>query len=84
MQVKIWYFASIREAVNCEQEELQLPDEKTTVGNLVNRLSERGEQWSKALHDKSLLVAVNQAVASMETTIADGDEIAFFPPVTGG
>lgn len=84
MRVNIWYFARIKEAVGCEQEQLDLPDSKTTVGDLVNALSDRGDRWQKALRDKSLLVAVNQAVASMETVIAEGDEIAFFPPVTGG
>jgi molybdopterin synthase sulfur carrier subunit len=84
MLVDIWYFARIKEAVDCEQEKLELPDRSMTVRDLVDRLSQRGENWRKALNDDNVLVAVNQTVASMQTTIAEGDEIAFFPPVTGG
>lgn len=84
MLVDIWYFAGIKEAVGCEQEKLELPDSATTVRDLVDYLSQRGENWRKALNDDNVLVAVNQTVASMQTTVAEGDEIAFFPPVTGG
>jgi molybdopterin synthase sulfur carrier subunit len=84
MLVEIWYFARIKEAVDCEHEKLELPDGSPTVRDLVDRLSQRGENWHKALSDDNLLVAVNQSVASMQTTIAEGDEIAFFPPVSGG
>lgn len=84
MLVDIWYFARIKEAVDCEQEQLEMPDGSVTVRDLVDRLSQRGENWRKALNDENVLIAVNQTVASMQTTIAEGDEIAFFPPVTGG
>lgn len=84
MAVTIWYFARIKEAVDCEKETLQLQDDVDTVSDLIDLLSERGERWRKALKDDKVLVAINQAVASMHTGLSDEDEIAFFPPVTGG
>ncbi|MEX1033266.1 MAG: molybdopterin converting factor subunit 1 [Cellvibrionaceae bacterium] len=85
MAIKIWYFARIKEALNCAQEQLELSDgEIVTVEDLIELLSQRGEIWKTNLHDEKLLIAVNQTVATMQTTIADQDEIAFFPPVTGG
>lgn len=84
MLVEIWYFARVKEAVDCEHEKVELPDGNPSVRELVEKLSQRGDKWRDALNDGNLLVAVNQTVASMQTTIAEGDEIAFFPPVTGG
>ncbi|MGQ9426101.1 molybdopterin converting factor subunit 1 [Gilvimarinus sp. F26214L] len=84
MAVNIWYFARLREALDCQQERLELDADIQTIEDLLAVLCKRGEQWQKALQDETVLVAVNQAVASLQTTIADEDEIAFFPPVTGG
>lgn len=84
MAVDIWYLARIKEALACDHEELELSEGIETVQDLVHWLSERGEIWRRTLLDDKVLVAVNQAVASMHTIIADEDEIAFFPPVTGG
>lgn len=84
MAVTIWYFARIKEAVNCEKETLQLPDEVESVDDLVNWLSLRGDAWNKALNEGKVLVAINEAVASRHTMLSDEDEIAFYPPVTGG
>lgn len=77
MAVTIWYFARIKEAVDCEKESLQLQDDVDTVSDLIDLLSERGERWRKALKDDKVLVAINQAVASMHTGLSDEDEIAF-------
>lgn len=84
MAVHIWYFARIKEALACDQENLELSDTVETVRDLIAWLSERGDVWRRTLQDEKVLVAVNQSVASMQTTLADEDEIAFFPPVTGG
>lgn len=84
MAVTIWYFASIKEAINCEKESVQLPDNVESVEDLVNWLSERGENWRKVLQEGTVLVAINDAVASKQTMLSDEDEIAFYPPVTGG
>lgn len=80
----ILYFASFREMLGKAQE--QLPSEHfKTVDCLLKSLAERGEHWQQALvENMNLQIAVNHDVASRQTVIKAGDEIAFFPPVTGG
>lgn len=79
----ILYFASFRELFGKAQE--QLPAQFSTVADLINSLAERGENWRDILVDNpQVQIAVNQDIASRETAIKAGDEIAFFPPVTGG
>lgn len=84
MAVDIWYLARIREALACDHEQVELEDGIETVQDLLRWLSERGEIWQRTLLEEKVLIAVNQTVASKHTTISDQDEIAFFPPVTGG
>ena len=82
--LNVLYFASFRELLGQAQE--QLPsDNFKTVSCLLNALAERGEAWQQALaHNENLQIAVNHDVANRHTEIKAGDEIAFFPPVTGG
>ncbi len=81
----IHYFASIREKLGLASEELELPAQVDTVSALVELLVEQhGSQWEEVLNSTSVLVAVNQSVAKFASSVKDGDEIAFFPPVTGG
>ena len=83
--VSVHYFASIREKLALSAEQLELPLHVTTVSALVDYLVERhGAAWAEVLSKASVLVAVNQSVANYGSEIKDGDEIAFFPPVTGG
>lgn len=81
----VHYFASIREKLGLSFEEIELPKEVNTVSALVELLVEQhGSQWEEVLNSASVLVAVNQSVAKFASSVNDGDEIAFFPPVTGG
>jgi len=81
--VNILYFASFREVLGQANE--QLPAQYSTVDALIGELAQRGENWKMALLDnQNLQIAVNHDVASRSTEIKAGDEIAFFPPVTGG
>ncbi|GKT11353.1 MAG: sulfur-carrier protein [Thiomicrorhabdus sp.] len=81
--VNILYFASFREMLGQANE--QLPAKHTTVSELLAELASRGDHWKVALEDNvNLQIAVNQDIASRETAIKAGDEVAFFPPVTGG
>ncbi len=81
--VNVLYFASFREQLGKAQE--QLPAEFDSVERLLEALAERGETWKQALvNNPNLQIAVNHDVASRETPIKAGDEVAFFPPVTGG
>ena len=83
--IKIIYFASIREALNLADEMIELPDMVTTAGQLSSWLQhERGDQWQSTLSNNNVLMAVNQEMVNSTQPIFDGDEIAFFPPVTGG
>lgn len=81
MAVKILYFAGLREALGTGGESLDLPAGVATVGALRDALAAR---HAALLTTKNLRAAVNQRMAGMEAPVADGDEVAFFPPVTGG
>ena len=82
--VQLRYFASLRETLGLGDESVALPEAVGTVGGLQRWLQQRGEPWQEALADDRLLVAVNQEVCDREAAVNDGDEIAWFPPVTGG
>lgn len=83
--VRILYFARLREAFDRADEELVLPEGIGDIGSLGAFLQQRGGAWATELgKGRAVRAAVNQDMASASTPIADGDEIAFFPPVTGG
>jgi molybdopterin synthase sulfur carrier subunit len=85
MTIQLRFFASIREALGTGQETLALPERVHTVGQLRAHLRERGGAWEAALAEgRALRMAYNQAMADDTTPVADGGEVAFFPPVTGG
>jgi molybdopterin synthase sulfur carrier subunit len=85
MNIKILYFARIKEAVNYSTEELDLPSDIATVTALKNYLSQRGEIWANLFSGKQIIrAAINHELVDNLATIKAGDEIAFFPPVTGG
>ncbi len=81
----ILYFATVREAVGVGEERLDLPVEVVTVAQLVDHLSRRTSGHAAAFADTARLrVAVDHVMADFSATIVDANEIAFFPPVTGG
>ena len=85
LKVRVLYFASIREALGRDAEDLELPAGVATIAALRNHLRTRGGAWSDALAEGKLLrAAVNQDMAQPSAAIKAGDEVAFFPPVTGG
>ena len=84
MGIRILYFASLRERIGQSAEELTLPDGIDTLGRLRAHIAARGAHWDAFAEGKSLRAAVNQRMAQAETSVDDGDEVAFFPPVTGG
>jgi len=85
VKVRVLFFAALREQVGVGSEEIELPGDASTVGALRERLASRGGEWRSALAEGKLLrCAVNQDIASSSATIQAGDEVAFFPPVTGG
>ena len=82
MSVKILYFAGLREALGRASENVELPAGIHTVGALRDWLAGQGRD--KLASAKNLRCAVNQDMAGPDAAIRDGDEIAFFPPVTRG
>ncbi len=85
MKLKVLYFAALREQVGRDAEELDVPAEVATVAALRGHLRARGGAWAEALADGKLLrMAVNQDMAQPGAALGPGDEVAFFPPVTGG
>jgi molybdopterin synthase sulfur carrier subunit len=83
--VKVLYFAWVRQKIGRSEEEFEAPPSVTDVTGLIDYLRARGPQYEAAFRDsKALRCAVNQEHAGFETKIVAGDEIAFFPPVTGG
>jgi molybdopterin synthase sulfur carrier subunit len=85
MNIQLRFFAGIRETLGISKESVSLPDRIDSVGALRHFLIARGGVWEQALGEARVLrMAYNQAMADAETPIADGGEVAFFPPVTGG
>ena len=83
--VTVVYFARLREALGHASEQIALPAGVRDLNTLRDLLRKRGGAWAEELADsKPVRAAVNQDMASGDTLIADGDEVAFFPPVTGG
>jgi len=83
--IQIRYFASLRERLGTDSEMLEPPASEATVADIAAILRRRDQPWSDVLgDDQTIMVAVNQEMASLDSCVQDGDEIAFFPPVTGG
>lgn len=81
--ITILFFAALADSLDCQKEELLLPNNVTTAKELQTFLSSRKSNWL-ALEDTNIRCAVNQDIVKMDHPIKAGDEIAFFPPVTGG
>jgi molybdopterin synthase sulfur carrier subunit len=83
--VEVLYFARLRETFGRERERVELPGNVTDVAGLTTWLRSRGEPWARELAPgRPVRIAVNQDMAAPDTPVGDGDEVAFFPPVTGG
>ncbi len=83
--MKILYFAWVREKTGVGEETVDIPPEIITARDLVNWLKGRGAGFAAAFSDDGLVrVAVNQEYATLDEPVSPGDEVAFFPPVTGG
>ncbi len=81
--IKVLFFAQIREMVGMDSLDLDVSNE-TTAEAVRSELVSRGGSWPQALEHDRLLVAINHNVSPMDAKVSDGDELAFFPPVTGG
>ena len=83
--LKIIYFASLRDRIGRAEEQLELPESAANLADLIAHLSDlHGSAWSDQINNTPVLTAVNHEMCERTQSIKDGDEIAFFPPVTGG
>ena len=79
------YFARLKESLNYSSEEMELPEGIKTVAQLKTHLAKRGEAWVNLFNGKQTMrAAINHALVDNDAAVKDGDEVAFFPPVTGG
>ena len=79
------YFSWIREGVGTPEEHMPLPDDVETVTQLLDHLCGRDDGYAAVLTERAFVrVAVNQVHVRHDHPVTDTDEIAFFPPVTGG
>ena len=82
--MKIIYFAALRREIGVGEESVAPPADVATVALLLDWLKSRSPKHAKALAAPRLMAAVNQDYAGMDSPVASTDEVAFFPPVTGG
>ena len=84
MRFTVLYLARLRDVLGCGNEQIELPD-ASTVSALINSLRDRGGAWAIELAaGRAVRVAVNQEMTEVTAALSDGDEVALFPPVTGG
>lgn len=83
--MKLLYFAWLKTHTGTAEEEVELPAEVTTVAELLAWLPTRGPGYAAALAERDVIrVAVNQSYARLGDPVGPDDEVALFPPVTGG
>jgi molybdopterin synthase sulfur carrier subunit len=85
MNIRILYFARLREVLGLDRETVTLEAPDARLADLLDVLRRRGGAWYDELAPgRNFRLAVNQEVATPEAGLAEGDEVAIFPPVTGG
>jgi len=83
--ITVLYFARLKESLNYSTEEMELPEGVKTIAQLKTHLAKRGEAWANLFNGKQTIrAAINHALVDNVAAVKDGDEVAFFPPVTGG
>lgn len=81
--IKVLFFAQLRDQLGVA-ELIVNSNENPNVQLLLSNLKAQGERWERALSQATLMVAINQTISNKTATLENGDEVAFFPPVTGG
>ena len=79
------YFSWIKEHIGKAEEVIDLPEDITTIKELISYLENLNDDYRLAFEKKNLIkIAINKSYSSLDDKIGNNDEIAFFPPVTGG
>ena len=81
--IKVVFFAALREQLSCDELSLDSTD-VSTIADVKQQLAGKGELWQQVLNNNALLCAVNHDMVDENHSVKAGDEVAFFPPVTGG
>lgn len=81
--IKILFFAALRERLQCRELQIAMT-QPCQVQDVLNQLQQQSAKWQQVFSEQQLLCALNQQICSLETQVKSGDELAFFPPVTGG
>jgi molybdopterin synthase sulfur carrier subunit len=85
MTIKLRYFAWVRERVGKPEEDVEVPSGVATVGELMDWLASRGEEYAHAFANPTVIrAAIDRTHVKPQTLIGAASEIAFFPPMTGG
>lgn len=83
--IKVLYFARLKESLNYSTEDIELPSNIKTIADLKGYLATRGETWANLFAGNApVRAAINHTLVENNALIKQGDEVAFFPPVTGG
>ena len=82
--INVLFFAQVRELLGTAKLSLEASEQTQTAEALRATLAATDDKWAKVLTSDKLLVAVNQTISQWDTPVNDGDEVTFFPPVTGG
>lgn len=80
--IRVLYFARLAEELDCREEVIN--EQFLSINELLEHLKERGEPWDSTLSNGNIMIALNQTMTQQQSRLSDGDEVAFFPPVTGG
>jgi molybdopterin synthase sulfur carrier subunit len=83
--ITVLYFARLKESLNYSTEEIDLPADVSSIAALKLHLAKRGEAWAYLFNgQQTIRAAINHALVENDAVIKNGDEVAFFPPLTGG
>ncbi len=82
--IRILFFGRLRELLRCNELQYELSQDSVSLSALRLKLREKGPEWDEFLSATQALSAVNQTMADDSVLVKNGDEVAFFPPVTGG
>ena len=84
MTVKIVFFASLREALGVDSVDLQISGSSSVSALIFQLANQQSPEWLGILTAENIRIAVNQDLINEDVAVVDGDEVAFFPPVSGG
>jgi molybdopterin synthase sulfur carrier subunit len=82
--INVLFFAQVRELLGTAKLEVEASAKLNTAEDLRAQLAKKDDKWAKVMASDKLLVAINQTMSPWSASIKDNDEVAFFPPVTGG